>query len=1172
MLQQAIKSFFIVWFLTLCSFAQGQGNVFESELAVSLTEEEQTWIAENSPIIVAAELDWAPFDYVDESGRHQGIARDYLKLVKEKTGLDFIVEINSWHKIIERFQEGKIDLLPAVYLTPERKRYMHFTSPYFRTLDYFFIRQDINASTMEDIAQLRVAIPKGYANIDYIRSQFPLMTIIEVDSLGAAIDAVVETKADLLYDTYAVIDFWLQRDGIKQIKPFLSSREQDKKYLYMATAKNLPLLNSIVQKGLDAISTEERQRINRRWMLAQPSGNSHTPFVLSAEEQQWLKQHPVIRFAGDPNWLPYEAFDDDGNYVGIVAEYLKLIEKKLNFSFERVPTKTWSETLFRVEQGEIDVISETSDSSLRKQLLFTQTYLSSPIVVVMADHESYVESIEEIKHKRVAMIQQYGYIDTIRNAHPDVNFVEVPSIQLGLTAVSTGKVDALIATLAQASYHISDLGINNVRIVGKTEFSTRLAFGVKKEHRPLVTMINRALADISLSEKQQILDNWGRYKFVSRVDYSLIIGLVVVFVIFAALILYWNRKLAREVSLRKDAEAQTKILLDNIPLQILVTNQKGDLLTVNPQVLSDHGMSSSELIGYNMRDFYENDEDRLAVLAELSKHNRVKNQIAGFRRLNGEVRQMMTSIVPIRYQNEPAYLAIALDVTERMRMELDLKEAKERAEVANRTKSDFLANMSHEIRTPMNAILGFTELLHRKVTDKKLLSYLDTIQSAGNDLLLLINDILDLSKIEAGKVELSKTPVNPHYLFDELKHIFQLSADKKGLNLLVEVDQEIPESVMLDLPRLRQVLVNLLGNAIKFTDQGYVRLHAKVAQKDSVGSKLDLCIEVEDTGKGIPENSVEIIFNAFQQVEGHHDYSIEGTGLGLSISHKLVALMGGYIGVESEVGKGSIFSVYLKDVDVASITNTTCSMDVGREGDEYHFEPGMVLVVDDIVDNRFLVRENLLGTGLDVVEAENGQQAVELVMKQKVDLILMDLRMPVLDGYQAAAEIKKNYSTPILALTASAMKDEFDRLKAENFEDYLHKPVKRGLLIEKIAKFLPHRVEATVQNSSELVLSETDLSRLPDVLDGLEPLRYQWRSIQDSNNISAIEKFGQELKSLSNQVGGFAPLDTYADELLQAIAVFDIATVTQSLLKFEVLCDQLAHQNNHVNIKGTAEL
>jgi len=249
-----------------------------------------------------------------------------------------------------------------------------------------------------------------------------------------------------------------------------------------------------------------------------------------------------------------------------------------------------------------------------------------------------------------------------------------------------------------------------------------------------------------------------------------------------------------------------------------------------------------------------------------------------------------------------------------------------RAENANKAKSEFLANMSHEIRTPMNAIIGFTELLNEQISEPRLKSYVKTIHSAGNTLLTLINDILDLSKIESGKLQIKKTPTNIYNLSNELGNIFMMSVKNKTLDLIIDLEEGIPQSLLIDEIRLRQVLLNLIGNAVKFTENGYIKLSLKAFNIDVHHSKLDIEILVEDTGVGIAANQLLKIFNEFEQTEGQDNRKFGGTGLGLSISKRLCEMMDGKISVTSEEGKGSTFKVHLYSIDISSVMSENVLM------------------------------------------------------------------------------------------------------------------------------------------------------------------------------------------------------------------------------------------------------
>ena len=1148
-------------------------------------------------------------------------------------------------------------------------------------LDYFFIRDDLKVKSLEDLNGKRVAIPKDYAHEELIKKHFPKIKIISVDTFSAAIDAVLENHADMLYDTYGALTYTIEKEGINTIIPFKSTRNLGKKYIHIVTRKNAPELASIIQKGLDSISAHDKQVIYNKWL-----GNKQAKKItLSASEQLWLDQHKTIRFTGDPNWLPYEAFDQQGIYIGIVAEYLKLIEQKLGIKMEIIPSETWSESVAKLKRGEIDVLSESRDSDLKQQLLFTQDYISSPVVIVMRWDENYVENINQIKQRKIAVLKRHGYVPKIIKAHPGLKFLTADNIQEGLTSVSTGKVDALLATLAQASFHISRLGISNIRIVGKTEFNTRLAFGMTNEFKPLVPLFNRALNSISQVEKQAIFAKWGKDKFTARVDYKWLFKVIAGLLLFIFAVLYWNRKLAKEMALRKLAEAQTKVVIDSIPLPVVVTSMDGKVLSANPKAMNDYDIRYNELNQLDILGFYASPDDRDKLVKELKQRGKVEQKIIPMKKPDDSIGSFMVSIMPINYQEQPALLSIAVDMTERLEMEVALQKAKEKiarennllksimsstndmifikdkklnfieanqaffkffgvtekqvigqtdfdlfprevaaafrendlkilenkvihtneesvtdasgslrnlltqripllydgknmgvllitrdvtdirsaqqkAEQANKAKTEFLSNMSHEIRTPMNAIIGFTELLNEQIREPKLKSFVKTIQSAGNNLLFLINDILDLSKIEAGKFHIEKTACNPHDVFSELGAIFMLKMNEKNLDFIMDIDPKIPQSLMLDAVRLRQVLFNLIGNAVKFTDKGMVRVKAYTDNEDEIRSKLDLLIDVQDTGIGISEDQKQFVFQAFEQSSGQDVKKYGGTGLGLSISQRLVTLMGGKISLQSQLRRGSTFTVRLMNVDVsplaAELKNEKAEMPM-----KVDFHKGSILVVDDIADNRELLFALFADTALKIVEAENGREAVALVknhisQQHPFDLILMDVRMPIMDGFQAAREIKEFSSVPIVALTASVMANQFQLSNHTIFDGCLRKPVLKSELVAELCRFLSFdRAPESAGIPSELILSDAELKYLPIALEKLVKLKEQCKAVSKANNISSSKAFAEAVMEIAKQCP-ILVITEYAEHLSNAIDSFDIANIKKALNEYPQLIRQ----------------
>ena len=394
-----------------------------------------------------------------------------------------------------------------------------------------------------------------------------------------------------------------------------------------------------------------------------------------------------------------------------------------------------------------------------------------------------------------------------------------------------------------------------------------------------------------------------------------------------------------------------------------------------------------------------------------------------------------------------------------------LSEALKQARKADILKSEFLANMSHEIRTPMSAILGFSELLSEEgVLDQKQNEYVHMILNNGKLLLQLINDILDFSKIEAGKLSVEIIEFSfSEFLEDVFSTIHPLAVAK---NLHFEILQcsELPARVRTDPTRVRQCLVNLVGNAIKFTEAGHVFINLYLErEKDTDYIRFD----VEDTGIGIPEDKQEIIFDTFTQVDGSHTRRFGGTGLGLSITRRLIQLLGGRINLRSTVGKGTVFSMRIPagvNVDEQPTINryqeaeTAVARAPAEEPDQLS---GRVLVVEDAKANQALIRLLLQKEGLDVEVVENGKQAVEAVTQSSFDLVLMDMQMPVMNGYDATQAIReKGLTLPIVALTAHAMKGDEQRCLDTGCDGYLSKPINRKALLRMLTRYLGKRADA----------------------------------------------------------------------------------------------------------------
>lgn len=425
----------------------------------------------------------------------------------------------------------------------------------------------------------------------------------------------------------------------------------------------------------------------------------------------------------------------------------------------------------------------------------------------------------------------------------------------------------------------------------------------------------------------------------------------------------------------------------------------------------------------------------------------------------------------------------------RHRTEHALAEAKEAAEAASRTKSAFLSNMSHEIRTPLNAIIGFAQVLSRDdALGSHQLDQARIIVQSGQHLLDLINDVLDISKIEAGKLTLTPTNFKLHDVLGELALMFGMRAQAKGLHLLHEVPPEVPDDVCADESKLRQVLINLLGNAIKFTAQGQISLRASLAATplDAAddANTVWLRLEIEDTGPGIGAQEQQRLFMPFEQTQAGR--LIGGTGLGLSISKRLVGLMGGRIGLHSQPGQGSVFYLEVPISRAVQAQQRRASQWSGITGLAPGSPPVRLLVTDDMPDNRRLLQDVLRPLGFEMMPASNGQEALELLPVWQPHAVLMDMRMPVMDGFEATRHIKAlpdGQRVPVIAVTASAFDDDVKAVLACGVDAYVRKPVRTDELLEALAQVLGLRYTysqvMTDPSPPHRLVNRHDLASLP---------------------------------------------------------------------------------------------
>jgi len=557
-----------------------------------------------------------------------------------------------------------------------------------------------------------------------------------------------------------------------------------------------------------------------------------------------------------------------------------------------------------------------------------------------------------------------------------------------------------------------------------------------------------------------------------------------------------------------------------------------------------------------IRDQYKTLDDicsdrQLSMRRQILDHVRRANVvtlIAGFLGIGAGLLALWISNVALKYQKR----------------ELEMSEAKSRAEHSNQEKSIFMANMSHEIRTPMNAILGFSELLGNDLKSPKHQNYLQFIRTSAISLLQLINDILDMSKIEAGVLDLHPEPTDTREICDFIHTLFFEPAAKRGIKLECHVVADLPRALLIDRIRLRQILVNLVGNAVKFTDKGVVEIRV-FWEKQETSSQITLVIEVLDTGVGIPKDKLDSIFKPFVQSGAHQEKEKQGTGLGLSIVKHLTEIMGGTVTVASVLGQGSAFHLRFPHTPISARLAASEKIENQSELVDFNeLHPSTLLVVDDNQTNRDLIKEMFSDSHHTLIFGFSGEEAVTLAKKSKPDILLLDIRMPGMDGYEALRQIRKIPGLeliPSIAVTASAMLDDEIALK-EKFSGYVRKPFSRRELFNELSEFLPRHLQAklaAIEKTGQNGQTEAAASAMvpPELILQLRQLVLDpWPQIRDSVAINESKTFAVGLEGLG-QRWNCQPLVTYAQQILQDAENYSVLDLEKHLGEFAALVENL---------------
>lgn len=1041
------------------------GAPFLSQEALQLDRADRQWLDEHRRLRVGISIsDYEPIDITSDRNRYQGLSADYLSLISAKLGIP--VRVSGFAKreqAVAALLSGEVDLLSTASGYERGMSGLAYTRDYLSDRSVVVGRGD-DQSLSTSLSGKRIALLDGYADADVVHRAYPASEVILAPTLFSAMEALAQGDVDAFVGNEVIARSY------NALRPYLGLQIRFESLLppggfAFATREDDARLLALLDRALGDLDDSVSREIQGRWTVGLGADVEGQRIRLSGDERQWVSRHSQVTVASTLH-PPYIYQDASGHWRGLNIDILNRISRMTGLKFVHQVIPSTQAALDTLASGTADMNTTLAETPERRTFLnFSYAYGGNNwVYVIRADNQAPV-SLADMSGKVLAMPARHALLEFIRTRYPNVQIRLVPTYADARRLVETGQAEATIQNEAGAWLHPpGELKVGR-SVEGKWSPDR---FAVIKTEPELLSILNKALDEFPVAEMRAIRMKWlggmmTQPTFLQRIP-DWVYWLMTVALLVGLVSLVWSSRLKLQINHRLRAEAQLsdqlafkRALLDGIPNPIYVRDLQGRLVSCNRSYEESFGISYEQMNGRRLidvdlipRDIAERmHADYISLLQTQEPVFADRSMV-----LSGRPIEAWQWTVPF-YSADGQLQGLLggwVDITERKRLEHELTQAQQQAEQANRAKSTFLANMSHDIRTPMAAIVGLLELERERtrMRGETPSEGLEVAHRSARELVELIGESLDLAKIESGQLQLSTVVTTLQPLLDGVYQLFEVQAQERGLQFTLQTGPRVAEAYWIDPLRLRQILHNLISNALKFTAEGSVTIH--VSTRPGGQTPPGLRFEVVDTGIGMNPEQQARLFQPFAQADEQTAGQFGGSGLGLSICKQLVELMDGQITLVSAPGKGTHVTFDLPVIAAETSVTPQPLPDRPRIAETAL----RILVADDLSANRLVLTGQLELLGHQVTVVDSGAAALEAWRNGYFDALITDCNMPGMDGYEltrtlrAIERLEQCVARPIIGYTANAMHEERARCEEAGMDALLIKPVSLAQLAEKL--------------------------------------------------------------------------------------------------------------------------